>query len=208
MKTKRQNSCLRLLTLVGAMFGTLAGTGALVSCASDEALFAEYDMLCRSQMCLAPMAEVMYQVDAASVDWEPAVYFGYDLSTLDLQQQASLNTNVSLLLDHPELRVNLQAFTDTNNTVSYNIALSDRRRVTVENYLKQKGIDESRIVSSVAGEMLPIHAGSSIEEQAINRRVELMLLDTAGVPLSFSVTLPDGGQSDFVPPYPDRKIQE
>lgn len=204
MKTKRQYQLPNPHKLLGLAVCAL-GLGA---CASDEALFAEYDLLCQSQMCLAPAAEVMYQVDIASVDWEPAVYFGYDLSTLDEAQQARLDTNISVLIDNPELLVNLQAFTDSNNTAAYNIALSDRRRLSVEEYLTANGVIQSRIVSSIAGEMLPIHGGDSVEDHAINRRVELMLLDESGVPLSFSVTLPEGGQSEFIPPYPDRKLQD
>jgi outer membrane protein OmpA-like peptidoglycan-associated protein len=198
MKTKYSPKRLSILAL-------LVSAG-LTACATDEALFAEYDRLCRSDVCLAAAAEVMYEVDRTSLEWEPAVYFGYDKSNIAESEAFRLDKNIQAMLDHPELNINIQAFTDENASHRYNIGLSDRRRQSVENYLLENGIDASRIIASIAGEMLPIHAGDSVQDHAVNRRVEMMLIDTRGVPLSFKVTLPDGGQQDFVPPYPDRKI--
>lgn len=205
MKTK-DVCCLSAVSAIKRLT-TLLLVSMLAACASDEALFAEYDLLCRTELCLAPATEVIYQVEIDAVAWEPAVYFGYDLSTLDDTETSRLDSNIQVLLANPELKVSLQAFTDINNTVAYNIALSNRRRITVEDYLEEKGVDGSRILASIAGESLPIQAGNSIREQAINRRVEMMLLDSTGLPLSFEVVLPDGTTSEFVPPYPDRKLR-
>jgi len=179
----------------------------ITSCASDEALFAKYDQLCRTELCLAPAAEVIYQVEIDAVPWEPAVYFGYDLDALEQTEYNRIDQNIEVLKANPELKVSLQAFTDTNNTVAYNLDLSNRRRITVEDYLKDRGIEGTRILASIAGEALPIQAGNSVREQAINRRVEMMLLDATGVPLSFEVVLPEGDTRKFVPPYPDRKLR-
>lgn len=181
----------------------------LTACASDEALFAEYDQLCRSDICLAPATEVIYQMESSALSWEPAVYFGYDLAELSAQEQARLDKNLKVLLAYPDLHVNIQAFTDSTASEAYNLRLSERRRQSVEQYLLDSGTDASRIVSSIAGEMLPILAGDSVLEKAINRRVELMLIDANGVPMSFSVQIPEGPlESGFVPPYPDRKVIE
>lgn len=198
--------CLSAMSAVKKLLLLAAVTG-LAACASDEELFAQYDQLCRTELCLAPATEVIYQVEIDAVPWEPAVYFGYDLSTLEQTELDRIDGNIQVLMDNPELKVSLQAFTDINNTVAYNIALSNRRRITVEDYLEANGIDGSRILASIAGEALPIQAGTSVREQAINRRVEMMLLDSTGVPLSFEVVLPDGSTTEFVPPYPDRKLR-
>lgn len=202
MKTKGRYCLSAIKTLTFILWASV-----LAACASDDVLFAEYDLLCRTDVCLAPATEVIYQVEIDAVAWEPAVYFGYDLSALDETETNRLENNIQVLLANPGLKISLQAFTDANNTVSYNIALSNRRRITVNEYLTENGIEESRIVASIAGESLPIHGGNSVREQAINRRVEMMLLDSTGVPLGFDIVLPDGTTSEFVPPYPDRKLR-
>lgn len=198
MKTNRQSIPVWVCLILG-----------LTACATDEALFAEYERLCRSDICITPATEVIYQMESNAVQWEPAVYFGYDLAELSPEEQARLDKNLAVLMNHPEMHVNIQAFTDSTASQAYNLRLSERRRQAVEQYLIDSGIDSSRIVSSVAGEMLPIYSGDSIMEKAINRRVELMLIDTNGAPLGFRIEIPQTGlESEFVPPYPDRKIIE
>jgi len=80
----------------------------------------------------------------------------------------------------------IQAFTDIKGSNSYNRDLALRRLNTVQSYLISKGLSKERIIVSPLGEELPI-LGSSTQERVINRRVELMLLDATGRPLSLSI---------------------
>ena len=68
----------------------------------------------------------------------------------------------------------------------YNRNLALRRQQTVVSYLMSKGLAKNRILMSPLGEELPI-LGDSEAERVVNRRVELMLLDAAGRPLSLSI---------------------
>lgn len=177
----------------------------LSACASNEVLFAEYDAYCESGICVATLpTEVLYTKE--TLRWEPAVYFGYDKDQLADAEKVRIDRNIRVLKQYPELKINLQAFTDSRASVRYNAALSDRRRIAVEAYLLQQGITESRFQSSIAGENLPINADDSVEARIINRRVEMMLLDNQGRPLSIGIDPILVEDETFDPPTPLNKV--
>lgn len=179
----------------------------LTACASNEELFAKYDAYCQGTTCVSTEVEVVYeQVPAEVLSWEPAVYFGYDLDALEESEAARLDKNIKLLELDSDLGISLQAFTDSVASFAYNVNLSERRRITVVNYLMEAGIAEERIVSSAGSETLPVLPSDEAEDRILNRRVEMMLLDSSGRPISFGVVLPND-QEDFVPPYPAVKVQ-
>jgi len=118
--------------------------------------------------------------------WEPAVYFGFDQSSLTPTELAKLDKDLLVLLKKPNLKLSVQAFTDSKGSNRYNRALALRRQQTVVNYLMSKGLAKNRILMTPLGEELPI-LGNSEAGRVVNRRVELMLLDAAGRPLSLSI---------------------
>ncbi len=120
------------------------------------------------------------------VIWEPAVYFGFDLASLTPQETARLDRDLLVLRKKPNLKLSVQAFTDSKGSNEYNRNLALRRQQTVVSYLMSKGLAKNRILMSPLGEELPI-LGDSEAERVVNRRVELMLLDAAGRPLSLSI---------------------
>lgn len=120
------------------------------------------------------------------ITWEPAVYFGFDLASLTPTELARLDKDLLVLSKKPSLKLSVQAFTDSKGSNQYNRNLALRRQKTVVNYLMSKGLVKNRILMTPLGEELPI-LGSSEAERVVNRRVELMLLDAAGRPLSLSI---------------------
>lgn len=184
----------------------LATAALFAGCASNEELFAKYDAYCQGAACVATDIEVVYeQVVAPTMAWEPAVYFGYDLDYLDDNESSRLDRNIEVLNTDASLKISLQAFTDSVASFTYNADLAERRRVAVLDYLMDEGISEDRIVSSSGSELLPVLPTDSVEDRIINRRVEMMLLDDTGRPLSIGIAFPDEAE-DFVPPYPAEKI--
>ena len=182
----------------------------LAGCASNEELFAEYDAYCQGAACISTDVEVIYEqveVMTPTMAWEPAVYFGYDLDYLNDTEIARLDRNIAVLNTDESLRISLQAFTDSIASFVYNVDLAERRRMTVLNYFTDAGIASDRIVSSSGSELLPVLPTDSPEDRVINRRVEMMLLDNSGRPVSFGIAFPDESE-DFVPPYPAVKIEE
>jgi len=179
----------------------------LVGCASNETLFARYDALCHQGVCVAARpTEVFYTPEQLNLIWEPAVYFGYDLDFMQESEIARLDSNLEFLNRYTDLKISLQGFTDSNASKKYNMALSFRRVESVRDYLIQNGVTSDRIQASRGGETMPVMTGNSIEDQIINRRVEMMLLDASGRPLSVTVA-PISNPEDFVAPTPDRKVK-
>ena len=186
--------------------------GLLSSCASNHELYAKYDKSCDVPPATVKIVEnikykdkvkVVYKdkvVGVGGLPWEPAVYFGFDLATLDVNERQRLAADVVILKKFPSLKVNIQAFTDSKGSHAYNRKLSERRQDTVVNYLTTRGIDRQRILVSALGEELPI-LGLSEQGRTINRRVEMMLLDSNGRPLALKI---QPQKSGFAAPSPVR----
>jgi outer membrane protein OmpA-like peptidoglycan-associated protein len=68
--------------------------------------------------------------------------------------------------------------TDQQGSDEYNLGLSSRRAATVKNYLvSQNGIAASKLTVRGLGKTHPLRTGTTEEDYAINRRVEVRLLD-------------------------------
>lgn len=90
---------------------------------------------------------------------------------------AELDRVVTLMIENPELRVEISAHTDDIGSDSYNLKLSNKRAESVVNYLVEKFITTSRLVAKGYGKSLPLVPNSSEENRARNRRVELKIID-------------------------------
>lgn len=64
--------------------------------------------------------------------------------------------------------------TNSDGSVRYNQALSEKRAANVHRYLVSQGIPEPRIHQFGVGETSPLMGGNSLNEQFLNRRVELV----------------------------------
>mgnify|MGYP003384754512 CR=1 FL=1 len=175
----------------------------LWSCASDEELFAKYDQFCNNKICMAQIAEVQYSyLPPDYAVWEPAVYFGFDKDTLVGRELERLTSNIDVLKKHPDYLVSIRGFTDSFNSQAYNLVLSTRRQGAVFDYLVSQGISAKRIIASKAGELLPIKDSEAQQDRILNRRVEMLLLDSNGRPLSFGIDTDRRTQEVFEPPLP------
>ena len=173
-------------------------SGVLMSCASTQDLYAQYD----EQFCpveVRPVADsgiatqpqvvervVVKEVPASGAPtlvWEPAIYFKSDSAKLTTYARDSLDTNVTLLKRFPRHLVSIRGFTDAHSSVEYNRELAQKRIADVKRYLTKKGIKGSRIVGTSHGESIPLAANQSAIADNINRRVELLLLDSNGRPV-------------------------
>lgn len=181
----------------------------LWSCASDEELFAKYDQFCNNKICLAQISEVQYSfLPTDYAVWEPAVYFGFDKDSLVGREEQRLTRNIEVLKTHPDYLVSIRGFTDSFNSQAYNLALSTRRQATVFEFLVDQGISAERIIATKAGELLPIKDSEAKQDRILNRRVEMLLLDSTGRPLSFGIKTDTDAQEVFEPPLPlDRPVK-
>ncbi|HPR33434.1 MAG TPA: OmpA family protein, partial [Prolixibacteraceae bacterium] len=106
------------------------------------------------------------------------INFEFNSSDLLETSYEELDRVYQLLIDNPEIRTEIMAHTDDVGSDEYNIRLAQKRAQSVASYLFSKGIAPLRILSKGYGESMPLVPNNSDENRALNRRVELKILDT------------------------------
>ena len=99
----------------------------------------------------------------------------YDLNKADIRDDAAfeLDKLVVILIDNPNITVELSSHTDDRSTVDYNQDLSQRRAESAVSYIVSKGISENRMTAKGYGESKLIIPNAKTEkEHQINRRTE------------------------------------
>ena len=105
------------------------------------------------------------------------VRFELNSSELTPGSSESLDKVVAAMNEYPDLRIEIQAHTDSMGEAAYNQSLSEKRAQSVRTYLVGKGIAANRMEAKGYGETRPIADNSTREGRAENRRVELKVID-------------------------------
>ncbi|ALJ01154.1 hypothetical protein DC20_02950 [Rufibacter tibetensis] len=88
-----------------------------------------------------------------------------------------LDRIVLFLVDHPQVRLSIEGHTDSSGDPNANIELSQWRAVSIQRYLEQKGnLAQGRIDAIGKGSSEPIKPEVTLEDRAVNRRVEFKLI--------------------------------
>jgi OmpA-OmpF porin, OOP family len=88
-----------------------------------------------------------------------------------------LDDAIAWLKNNPHLAVEVAGHTDSDGAAATNLVLSERRALTVHDYLIRGGISPSRLNARGYGESEPLADNTSAEGKAENRRVELRILN-------------------------------
>jgi OOP family OmpA-OmpF porin len=105
------------------------------------------------------------------------VNFDFDKAEIRPDAAIVLDEVVSILSGRPEVRVRVEGHTDATGPEAYNQGLSERRATSVLEYLVEHGIGAARLRAVGHGETKPIANNDTREGRALNRRVELQVLD-------------------------------
>ena len=105
------------------------------------------------------------------------VNFDFDKSEIRPDAAVILDEAVSILSGKPDVQVRVAGHTDHTGPDAYNQGLSERRAASVVKYLTEHGIAASRLSSVGYGESRPIATNETREGRALNRRVELEVLE-------------------------------
>lgn len=104
------------------------------------------------------------------------VFFDTGKSSLKPESTPELMRLVKLLKDIPKLRIEISGHTDNVGADNINQQLSEKRARAVVNFLKSKGISESRLEYKGYGETDPIADNSTSEGRRQNRRTEFKII--------------------------------
>lgn len=103
--------------------------------------------------------------------------FASDSAVLISGAQGRLAPLASFLAKQPETRIQIAGHTDSQGAESYNQDLSARRAASVGAYLTSTGVNAGRINTVGYGESTPLSSNDTAAGRAINRRVEVTILD-------------------------------
>ncbi|MCK9280284.1 MAG: OmpA family protein [Melioribacteraceae bacterium] len=100
------------------------------------------------------------------------VNFDFDKATLRPEAYPILLHATTVMLNNPDLKVEIQGHTDSIGSESYNQKLSEKRANAVKNYLLARGIAASRLSIKGLGESSPMADNNTADGRAMNRRIE------------------------------------
>ena len=100
------------------------------------------------------------------------VYFDYDSSSLRADALATLRDNADKIKKVPNVIIQVAGHCDERGTQEYNLALGERRALSVRQHLIQLGVSGDRLITISYGEEFPAAMGSGEAVYSKNRRSE------------------------------------
>jgi len=104
------------------------------------------------------------------------IFFDIDSYKLKSKSFIELNKLIKYLELNNSISIEIQGHTDNNGTKKYNYKLSDKRALSVYNYLIYKSIDKKRIGYKGYGYDKPIATNKTKKGRSKNRRTEFKIL--------------------------------
>jgi outer membrane protein OmpA-like peptidoglycan-associated protein len=103
------------------------------------------------------------------------VLFDFNKYTLKPEAREKLAKVSGILLAYPDLKVQVEGYTDNIGTDEYNQQLSEKRADSVRDYLVSQSVPGSNITAQGYGKSNPIADNATNSGRAQNRRVELVV---------------------------------
>ncbi|MGD9493035.1 MAG: OmpA family protein [Bacteroidales bacterium] len=104
------------------------------------------------------------------------VLFETSSSTLLLESFPSLNEVVAYMNENPDVSIEIRGHTDNQGDSTMNLDLSRSRATSVAYYIRDKGIDDTRLSAVGFGDTQPIADNNTEEGRQKNRRVEIVII--------------------------------
>ncbi|MFT4524606.1 MAG: OOP family OmpA-OmpF porin [Bacteroidia bacterium] len=111
------------------------------------------------------------------------ILYEFDSAELTPSAMECIDTGLyAIMIDNPQIIIELGSHTDSKGSDPYNLSLSDRRAESCVKYLIKKGIDQKRLLHKGYGETVPVAPNAhpdgtdNPEGRALNRRTEFTIL--------------------------------
>ncbi len=103
--------------------------------------------------------------------------FASGKSVISKSSYKELDELVTWMNERPGKKIQLEGHTDFAGNAVANMRLSEDRVVAVKDYLVEKGIKKKRVLTKAFGGTQPITRERTSEAKALNRRVEVRILN-------------------------------
>jgi outer membrane protein OmpA-like peptidoglycan-associated protein len=159
---------------------------------TNAAMAATTEALGQRDQAAEEAARLQAEVDALKAKPTPRglvmtlgdVLFDTGKAMLNPGAARKLDQLAQFLNEHPDRRVQIDGFTDSVGTDSYNEDLSRRRADAVKAALTMRGIDASRIGTQGYGKAYPVADNNDSGGRQLNRRVEVVIGEDNGSAIS------------------------
>ena len=105
------------------------------------------------------------------------ILFNSGKATMNMDSFEDINKLTEILLQNPQMRIEVSGHTDDVGSAASNNKLSKARALTVKKYLVSRGVSGSNIEYEGYGFQQPIESNMTEEGREKNRRVEVKILD-------------------------------
>jgi outer membrane protein OmpA-like peptidoglycan-associated protein len=153
--------------LIGAGVGAIAG--GLVGAKMDQN---EAELRAQLQGTGVSVTRVGNQI---MLNMPSDITFGVDQDAVRADFYPVLNSVALVLRKYNQTLVDVYGHTDSTGSDQHNYDLSQRRALSVANYLSGQGVDQRRFAVSGFGKTRPIASNGTTDGRAKNRRVEIQL---------------------------------
>jgi outer membrane protein OmpA-like peptidoglycan-associated protein len=161
----------RTAKIVGAGIGGLAGAG--IGSYMDKQ---ERDLRARTA---GSGVTVRRDGDNLVLNMPSGITFAYNSDAVQPQFERTLGQVADVLHQYDRTYVDVYGHTDSTGSESYNQDLSERRAISVADFLTRDGVQSARIGTRGFGETQPVASNDTEEGRAQNRRVEIRLVPIA-----------------------------
>jgi outer membrane protein OmpA-like peptidoglycan-associated protein len=129
------------------------------------------------QRLLAQLNQVLQTRDSARglIVSMPDVLFAFNQHTLKPEARERLARISGIVLAYPDLKLEIDGYTDAIGSDDYNQTLSDKRAEAVRDYLVNSGVSMNNVVARGLGKSDPVADNSTAAGRQLNRRVEMIV---------------------------------
>ena len=126
---------------------------------------------------LAQLNQVLQTRDTARglVVSMPDVLFDFNKYTLKPEARERLARISGIVLAYPDLKLQVEGYTDSIGSDEYNQTLSDKRAEAVRAYIVSSGVSMNNVVARGMGKADPVAGNSTAAGRQLNRRVEMIV---------------------------------
>ena len=157
----------------GAGASASTSTGSSSGSVSSSAVASEATAT-EESMTTAAMVEAAAPVPGSQEDLVinvgDRVFFGFDKSVITASAEKTLKRQAAWMRKHSTVTVTIEGHADERGTREYNLALGERRAVSVKNFLVALGVESRRIATISYGKERPDALGHTEAAWSQNRR--------------------------------------
>jgi outer membrane protein OmpA-like peptidoglycan-associated protein len=122
----------------------------------------------------------------------PDVLFDFNKYTLKPEARERLAKISGIILAYPDLKLQIEGYTDAIGSEEYNQTLSEKRAESVRDYLVGQGVNMNNVTAQGLGKADPVADNSTAAGRKLNRRVEMVVSgDVIGYQITPGTVQPD-----------------